>query len=108
MVVTLDNIAAANVCMMQVVKLSTKISSSVQERLSGQQKDFYLRQQLKSIKQELGEEVNHSFLLKEITVVIVIVAVVRVLRQRAVATVEDVTALRVLLAGLDYSSKTFS
>eukprot|EP00953_Heterococcus_sp_UTEX-ZZ885_P003117 2211-Heterococcus_DN1.PRE.7 len=44
----------------EVVKLSTKISSSVQERLSGQQKDFYLRQQLKSIKQELGEEIGSS------------------------------------------------
>jgi ATP-dependent Lon protease len=58
-VVPLDNNAVC-VFLVQVVKLSTKISSSVQERLSGQQKDFYLRQQLKSIKQELGEEVSHT------------------------------------------------
>jgi ATP-dependent Lon protease len=39
-----------------VRELGRKITSETQERLSKQQRDFYLREQLRSIQRELGEE----------------------------------------------------
>jgi ATP-dependent Lon protease len=39
-----------------VRELGRKITSDTQERLSKQQRDFYLREQLRSIQRELGEE----------------------------------------------------
>ncbi|KAG5188479.1 Lon protease C-terminal proteolytic domain-containing protein [Tribonema minus] len=40
----------------QIVALSSKLKSSVDERLMSQQREYYLRQQLKAIREELGEE----------------------------------------------------
>lgn len=39
----------------QVLKLSRKIDSEVKGDLSKQQREFYLRKQLKAIKDQLGE-----------------------------------------------------
>ncbi len=41
---------------LEVLKIGDKIQSDVKTRLDKSQKDFYLREQLKSIKKELGEE----------------------------------------------------
>ncbi len=40
---------------MEVIRLSSKISSEVEDRLSSKQREYYLRQQLNAIKQQLGE-----------------------------------------------------
>jgi hypothetical protein len=49
--------------MCQIVALSSKLKTSVDERLQSQQREFYLRQQLRAIKEELGEEVSGYMLL---------------------------------------------
>jgi ATP-dependent Lon protease len=43
-----------------VRELSKKISTETEERLSKQQRDFYLREQMRSIQRELGEEGDGS------------------------------------------------
>lgn len=40
---------------MEVIRLSSKISSEVEDRLSSKQREYYLRQQLSTIKSQLGE-----------------------------------------------------
>ena len=39
----------------EVIRLSSKISSEVEDRLSSKQREYYLRQQLSTIKSQLGE-----------------------------------------------------
>ena len=41
---------------LEVSRLQTKISSQIEEKISGQQREFFLREQLKAIKKELGLE----------------------------------------------------
>jgi ATP-dependent Lon protease len=41
---------------LEVSRLQTKISKQIEEKISGQQREFFLREQLKAIKQELGLE----------------------------------------------------
>jgi ATP-dependent Lon protease len=41
---------------LEVSRLQTKISLQIEEKVSGQQREFFLREQLKAIKQELGLE----------------------------------------------------
>jgi len=41
---------------LQVAQMQVKIQESIEDRMGTQQKEFFLRQQLKSIKQELGME----------------------------------------------------
>ncbi|EWM27368.1 atp-dependent protease la [Nannochloropsis gaditana] len=44
----------------EIIKLSSKISNEVEDRLSTRQREYYLRQQLKTIKEQLGEEEDGS------------------------------------------------
>ncbi|KAM3567706.1 hypothetical protein VYU27_010154, partial [Nannochloropsis oceanica] len=44
----------------EIIRLSTKISTEVEDRLSSRQREYYLRQQLKTIKEQLGEEEDGS------------------------------------------------
>ncbi|MEZ4599949.1 MAG: endopeptidase La [Syntrophotaleaceae bacterium] len=41
---------------LEVSRLQTKISKQIEEKISGQQREFFLREQLKAIKKELGLE----------------------------------------------------
>ena len=41
---------------LEVSRLQTKISKQIEEKMSGQQREFFLREQLKAIKKELGLE----------------------------------------------------
>jgi ATP-dependent Lon protease len=41
---------------LEVSRLQTKINKQIEEKVSGQQREFFLREQLKAIKQELGLE----------------------------------------------------
>ena len=41
---------------LEVSRLQTKISKNIEEKISAQQREFFLREQLKAIKQELGLE----------------------------------------------------
>ncbi len=41
---------------LEVSRLQTKISQNIEEKITGQQREFFLREQLKAIKQELGLE----------------------------------------------------
>ena len=50
----------------QVLELGNKIQSQVKEDMDRTQREYYLREQLKAIKKELGELDEHSAEIKEL------------------------------------------
>ena len=50
----------------QVLELGNKIQSQVKEDIDKTQREYYLREQLKAIKKELGEQDDHSAEIKEL------------------------------------------
>ncbi|PPK70074.1 ATP-dependent Lon protease [Methylobacter tundripaludum] len=51
----------------EVLKLSNKISEQTQETMGQQQREFVLREQMKAIQKELGEEDGHAAEIEEIS-----------------------------------------
>ena len=51
---------------LQVLELGKKIQSQIQGEIDKTQRDFYLREQLKAIQKELGEEDEHTSEIKEL------------------------------------------
>jgi ATP-dependent Lon protease len=51
---------------LQVVELSAKIQTQVQSEMNQNQREFYLRKQLETIRQELGEEDEHTVEIREL------------------------------------------
>lgn len=51
---------------LQVVELSNQIQSQVQSEMNRNQREFYLRKQLETIRQELGEEDEHTAEIREL------------------------------------------
>lgn len=52
---------------MEVLEMATKIQSQVKSEMEKGQKDYYLRQQLKAIQEELGEGDERTLEVKELT-----------------------------------------
>ncbi len=52
---------------LQVLELGKKIQSQVQGEIDKTQRDFYLREQMKAIQKELGEEDEHASEISELT-----------------------------------------
>ena len=50
----------------QILELGDKIQSQVKEDIDKTQREYYLREQMKAIKKELGEIDEHSAELKEL------------------------------------------
>ncbi|MCD4723167.1 MAG: endopeptidase La [Desulfobacula sp.] len=50
---------------LEILEMGSKIQSQVKEDMDKQQREYYLRQQLKAIKEELGETGNESVEIKE-------------------------------------------
>lgn len=50
---------------LEILEMGSKIQSQVKEDMDKQQREYYLRQQLKAIKEELGETENESVEIKE-------------------------------------------
>lgn len=50
---------------LEILEMGSRIQSQVKEDMDKQQREYYLRQQLKAIKEELGETENESVEIKE-------------------------------------------
>ena len=50
---------------LEILEMGSKIQTQVKEDMDKQQREYYLRQQLKAIKEELGETENESVEIKE-------------------------------------------
>ncbi|WP_300455149.1 endopeptidase La [Desulfobacula sp.] len=50
---------------LEILEMSSKIQSQVKEDMDNRQREYYLRQQLKAIKEELGETEDESVEIKE-------------------------------------------
>jgi len=50
---------------LEILEMSSKIQSQVKEDMDKQQREYYLRQQLKAIKEELGETEDESIEIRE-------------------------------------------
>ena len=65
--VRLQKVTALITSEMEVLEMATKIQSQVKSEMEKGQKEYYLRQQLKAIQEELGEGDERTIEIKELT-----------------------------------------
>ena len=65
--VRLQKVTALITSEMEVLEMATKIQSQVKSEMGKGQKEYYLRQQLKAIQEELGEGDERTIEIKELT-----------------------------------------
>lgn len=63
----LQKVTALITSEMEVLEMATKIQSQVKNEMEKGQKEYFLRQQLKAIQEELGEEDERAVEIKELT-----------------------------------------
>ena len=63
----LQKVTALITSEMEVLEMATKIQSQVKSEMEKGQKEYYLRQQLKAIQEELGEGDERTIEIKELT-----------------------------------------
>ncbi|MEJ1643984.1 LON peptidase substrate-binding domain-containing protein, partial [Escherichia coli] len=62
----LQKVTALITSEMEVLEMATKIQSQVKNEMEKGQKEYFLRQQLKAIQEELGEEDERAVEIKEL------------------------------------------